>query len=161
MYATRTQIWETLNETERRVRYYRELRRRYDRRYNYSRGLMLFFCMSGIVSLLDKLPNYIGIAISVGLCIIIVADYTIRYGEKAATFALLEKESRRIREHSKRLWSERASAEREVQQRYKDISEQLLSLDDSDLFSMLPESKELAVKSEKEADKYMKAYTYA
>ena len=161
MYPIKTQIWETLNETERRVRYYRKLRRRYDKKYNWSRGLMLFFCMSGIASLLDKLPNYVGLAVSVGLCAIIVTDYTLRYGEKAATFAVLERESKKIREQSKQLWSERNSEEEEVQQRHKSISEQLLFLDSSDLSNMLPESKELAIESEKEADNYMETYTYA
>ena len=116
--------------------------------------------MSGMASLLEALPNYIGIVVSIGLCIIIVADYTIRYGEKAATFALLERESKRIREQSKQLWSERNSAENKVLERHKNISEQILALDSSDLVSMLPESKELALESEKEANNSMKTYTY-
>lgn len=161
MYSIRNQIWEILNETERRVRYYRKCRRRYDKRYKWSRALMLLFSMSGMASFLEILPIYVGIAVSLGLSIVVVLDYTLRYGEKSATFAILEKELLRIREQSKQLWSDRNSAKDEITERHRSISEQILHLDSSDLVSMLPESKELAIESEKEADNYMETYTYA
>ena len=106
----RDEVWFQLVETERAVRYYGYLTRRYNRFCWILRGAILLFCMTGITTLVEKLPKevseWVSLAVTALLAGAVVLDVIMNYEKKAALLGIISIRCNRLLDRCQDLWNE-------------------------------------------------------
>ena len=154
------EIWKSLFNANRLVRYYEELTSSYQKKYRWLRLWLLIFAAGELGAVMKLLPNFLEIylltLLPFSIIVLVAVDFVTDYGRKASMLHVIGMECSELEFEVHRLWTDRASIEdEEAIDKISRISQKLLKSTGKAGKFGIEENSKLHEKSTKDASEYL------
>ncbi len=103
--TTRNEVWQSLLDVARLIRYYDAYANRRRLYHFILRGLLLFAAAGGVANMLAVLPDFVLPAVSVAIAVLVVVDFACNYARQAAVLHAIGRECGKLEVEWKNLWA--------------------------------------------------------
>ena len=103
--TTRNEVWQSLLDVARLIRYYDAYANRRRFYHFILRGLLLFAAAGGVADMLAVLPDFVTPAVSVAIAVLVVVDFACNYARQAAVLHAIGRECGKLEVEWKDLWT--------------------------------------------------------
>lgn len=103
--TTRNEVWQSLLDVARLIRYYDAYANRRRLYHFILRGLLLFAAAGGVANMLAVFPDFVVPAVSAAIAVLVVVDFACNYARQAAVLHAIGRECGKLEVEWKNLWA--------------------------------------------------------